>query len=168
MCPLRNVPCILCCHSPKHWFSPYKKDRKKKDSSRRPFTHLRGAKFVPKKQKCVTTELRCHYLATKDHGATFFLCLLHCSQKHAHCLFGVEWPIENTSCREKGMLLISPWIILLFYYSKSSPNEPHLFVQPPGVEQESATFPSKSTGNKEGSAGRGLHRNHLSLRGERK
>lgn len=121
-----------------------------------------------RKQKCVTTELRCHYLATIDHGATFFLCLLHCSQKHAHCLFGVEWPIENASCREKGMLLISPWMAL-FYYSKSSPNEqPHLFVQLPSIEQESATFPSKSTGNKEGSAGCGLHRNHSSLRGERK
>lgn len=50
----------------------------------------------------------CHYLATIDHGATFFLCFLHCSKKHAHCLFGVEWPIENISWKEKGMLFISP------------------------------------------------------------
>lgn len=42
-----------------------------------------------------------HYLATIDNGATFFLCFFHCSKKHAYCLFGVEWPIENVSWREK-------------------------------------------------------------------
>lgn len=82
----------------------------------------------------------CHYLATIDHCATFLLCFLHCSKKHAHCLFGVEWPIENISWREKGILFIS-LSMASFYYYISFPNEQtNPFIHPLSLDQESATF----------------------------
>ena len=51
-----------------------------------------------------------HYLASIDHCASFFLCRLHCPKEHAHCLLGVQWPIQNISWREKGMFLILPYV----------------------------------------------------------
>lgn len=110
VCPSRSFPCILCCHSLKHLFPPYEKMEKAKSVVGGPFAICAEpcSCWKERKQTSVTTELGCHYLATIDHSSTFFLCFLHCSKKHAHWLFGVEWPIEDISCREKGMCVISP------------------------------------------------------------
>ena len=116
LCLFRKAPCVLHCHSFKYVLTSLLQEECRKESWQSGILHQFTQSLLVCKRKRKVLISSGHYLATIDNGATYFLCFFHCSKKHAYCLFGVEWPIENVSWREKKNALhfTLKGIILLF------------------------------------------------------